>query len=177
MQLTKEEILDIEKTKGRQLELRRHYNRKVLSVGAATPTDPIMYAAVKKSIYNKITKHSAYRSGRVVAAYKKSFKKKYGAKKSPYKGKKNKNKGLSRWFKERWRNQRGGVGYKKKGDVYRPTRRITKKTPRTHRELSQRQIKKAMWEKKKKGRVSRFGSKKKKKRVSSSGSKKKKKRK
>lgn len=155
--LTKQEILDIEKTKGRQLELRRQYNEQKLLSAGATPSDMALYNRIKRSIYKTITKHSAYRSGRVVAAYKKRFKKKYGSKKRPYKGKKNKNKGLSRWFRERWRNQRGGVGYKKKGDVYRPTRRITKKTPRTYRELSRRQIKKAMREKKKRGRVSRFG--------------------
>lgn len=158
MQLTKEEILNIEKVEGRQVELRRQYNRQILSAGAK-PEDLNMYNSVKRSIYKKIKKHSAYRSGRVVAEYKKRFKKKYGSKKSPYKGKKNKNKGLSRWFREKWRNQRGGVGYKKKGDVYRPTRRITKKTPRTYSELSRRQIKKAMRQKKKTGRVTRFGSK------------------
>lgn len=155
MQLTKEEILNIEKVEGRQVELRRQYNQQLLSAGA-TPTDMKMYNSVKKSIYKKIPKHSAYRSGRVVAEYKKRFKKKYGSK-SPYKGKKNKNKGLSRWFREKWRNQRGGVGYKKKGDVYRPTRRITKKTPRTYRELSKSEIKRAMKEKRKRGRVKRFG--------------------
>ena len=160
MQITKEEILNIEKVKGRQVELRRQYNQQLLSAGA-TPTDMKMYNSVKRSIYKKIKKHSAYRSGRVVAEYKIRFKKKYGSKRSPYKGKKNKNKGLSRWFREKWRNQRGGVGYKKKGDVYRPTRRITKKTPRTYRELSKKQIKRAMQEKKKRGRVSRFGGKRK----------------
>ena len=89
MQLTKEEILNIEKVEGRQVELRRQYNQQLLSAGA-TPTDMKMYNSVKKSIYKKIPKHSAYRSGRVVAEYKKRFKKKYGSK-SPYKGKKNKN--------------------------------------------------------------------------------------
>ena len=64
--------------------------------------------------------------------------------------------GLGRWFAERWRNQRGEVGYKYKGDVYRPTRRVNKKTPTTFRELSPRRLSRARSEKKRTGRVSKF---------------------
>ena len=64
---------------------------------------------------------------------------------------------LGRWFKEEWKNQRGGEGYKKKGDVYRPTKRITKDTPKTFKELSKKDISKAQMEKKKTGRVKKFG--------------------
>jgi len=109
----------------------------------AIPKDQKLYDSVKKSIYKKIPKHSAYRSGLLVKSYKERYKKKHGAG-SAYKGTKNKKKGLGRWFKEEWRNQRGGVGYKKKGDIYRPTKRVTKKTPAT--------------EKKKTGRVKKFKS-------------------
>ena len=64
--------------------------------------------------------------------------------------------GLRRWFAERWRNQRGEVGYKYKSDVYRPTRRITRATPKTYRELSPGALRRARAQKAKKGRVSRF---------------------
>ena len=120
------------------------------------PVDINLYNKTKKMIYKKIPKHSAYRSGLVVKTYKDRFKKKYG-KKSPYTGKTCKKcKGLRRWFAEKWVNQRGYVGYKYKNDIYRPTYKITKKTPKTHKELNKKQIKRARSEKYKKGRVYRF---------------------
>ena len=119
------------------------------------PTDQKLYNKTKKYIYKKYPEHSAYRSGLLVQEYKKRFTKKYGSK-SPYKGKKRENKGLSRWFKEEWVNQRGEVGYKYKSDVYRPSKRITKKTPKTFDELSKKQIKKARSKKYRKGRINRF---------------------
>ena len=119
------------------------------------PRDQKLYNETKKRIYKKIKKHSAYRSGVLVQAYKKSFKKKYGNK-DPYIGHKNRDKGLARWFREKWRNQRGTVGYKYKNDVYRPTRRITKKTPKTLKELGRKRINRARTIKYKKGRVERF---------------------
>ena len=120
------------------------------------PVDIKLYNKVKKTIYKKYPKHSAYRSGILVKTYKINFKKKYGNKKQPYLGKKTQKKGLSRWFKEKWVNQRGEVGYKYKNDIYRPSKRITKKTPKTHKELSKNKIKKARRTKYKKGRVNRF---------------------
>ena len=122
----------------------------------AEPTDEKLYNTVKKKIYKEQPKHSAYRSGKVVKEYKKRFTKKYGKRKSPYKGKQTKKRGLSRWFSEKWVNQRGEIGYKNKNDIYRPTFRITKKTPTTHGELSKKQIKRARSEKYRKGRVSKF---------------------
>ena len=113
-----------------------------------------MSEPINKSLYSKAKakykdmKHSAYRSGLIVKEYKR-----LGGK---YSGKKSDKKGLGRWFKEEWKNQRGGSGYKKKGDIYRPTKRITKDTPATHKELTPAQKKKAMAEKKEKGRVSKF---------------------
>ena len=126
------------------------------------PTDLKLYNKTKKQIYKKIPKHSAYRSGILVKTYKKKFEKKYGSKKSSYKGNKSKTKkkGLSRWFKEKWVNQRGEIGYKYKNDIYRPSKKITKKTPLTHKELSKKEIKKARTKKYKKGRVNRFRKKK-----------------
>ena len=119
------------------------------------PTDNFLYNKIKKDIYKKNPKHSAYRSGILVKTYKKEFLKKYG-KKKPYTGKKTKKRGLKRWFKEKWVNQRGEVGYKYKNDIYRPSRRVTKKTPTTHKELTKKQITRARKEKYTKGRVKRF---------------------
>ena len=101
----------------------------------------------------KIPKHSAYRSGILVKSYKKAFAIKYGDRVSPYDGEKpsKRNKGLKRWFAEKWRNQRGKVGYQKKGDVYRPTVRVTKHTPLTYKELSTNEIKLKHNVKRKKG--------------------------
>lgn len=122
----------------------------------AIPEDQKLYDSVKKKVYKRMPSHSAYRSGILVKEYKQAFKKKYGEKKSPYKGKKKKNAPLARWMKEEWRNQRGEVGYKKKGDVYRPTKRINKKTPATFKEISKKDLKKAQKEKKETGRVKKF---------------------
>ena len=122
------------------------------------PTDTKLYNKTKKQIYKRILKHSAYRSGILVQTYKKKFEDKYGTRKSPYKGNitKTKKKGLTRWFKEKWVNQRGEIGYKYKNDIYRPSKRITKKTPLTHKELSKKEIKRARTKKYRKGRVYRF---------------------
>ena len=119
------------------------------------PTDMKLYNKVKASVYKKIPKHSAYRSGIVVQKYKKSFKKKHGNK-NPYTGKKTKKRGLGRWFAEKWTNQRGEIGYKHLSDIYRPSKRITKKTPITHGELSKKEVKRARRIKRTKGRVKRF---------------------
>ena len=125
-----------------------------------TPVDERLYEKTKKKVYKKHTQHSAYRSGILVQEYKKAFAKKYGKKKSPYKGEKTRKKGLSRWFDEEWRNQRGEVGYKYKNDVYRPTKRKTSKTPITHKEVGEEGIKRARREKARTGRVKRFSKKK-----------------
>jgi hypothetical protein len=118
------------------------------------PADSKLYNKVKKRINKDIPKHSAYRSGLIVKQYKKEFKKKYGDIK-PYIGKKTK-KGLTRWFLENWENQRGETGYKFKSDIYRPTKRITSKTPTTFSELSKKELERARREKRKKGRVNKF---------------------
>jgi hypothetical protein len=120
------------------------------------PKDMKLYNSVKSRVYKRIPKHSAYRSGVVVSSYKKAFSKKYGKNKKPYSGKKTSKRGLSRWFKEKWVNQRGKVGYKYKSDIYRPSRRVTRRTPTTHKELSRKQIKRARTEKRRTGRVKRF---------------------
>jgi hypothetical protein len=145
-----------------------------------TPTDIKLYNSVKARVYKSNPVHSAYRSGHVVQAYKRAFAKKHGSSRSPYRSGGNRSRsrsrgnrsrsrsrgnrsrsrsrstGLGRWFAERWRNQRGEIGYKYKGDVYRPTRRVTKKTPTTFKELSPRRLNRARSEKKRTGRVSKF---------------------
>ena len=110
------------------------------------PKDKELYMKIKKEVYKAHPKHSAYRSGLLVKKYKEA-----GGK---YTGKKNEER-LSRWFREEWKNQKGETGYKKKGDVYRPTKRITKDTPKTFKELSKKQIEKAQ-ELKKKGKRASF---------------------
>lgn len=120
------------------------------------PVDKKLYNKTKRYIFKKYPKHSAYRSGILVKKYKKLFTKKYGKKKSPYIGNKSKKKGLSRWFKEKWTNQRGEIGYKYKSDIYRPNKKITKNTPKTYREITRKKIKKAREKKYLKGRVDKF---------------------
>ena len=119
------------------------------------PVDMTLYNKIKKKVKKDIPKHSAYRSGIIVQKYKKAFSNKHG-KKSPYKGKKTSKKGLRRWFLEDWRNQDGKVGYHSKSDIYRPMKRITKKTPITHGELTKKERKRARRTKKRKGRIYRF---------------------
>jgi uncharacterized protein (DUF2237 family) len=111
------------------------------------PLDPALYARVKKAVYTKYPQHSAYRSGRLVQEYLKRG--------GQYKGKRKSGK-LARWFQEKWTNQRGGIGYARKGDVYRPSKRVSKKTPTTWHELSPKQIKRAQREKRATGHVKRF---------------------
>lgn len=111
------------------------------------PTNMSLYNKVKADVYRRIPKHSAYRSSIVVKEYK--------AKGGGYSGSKEKG-GLTRWHKEEWRNQRGGVGYKKKGDIYRPTKRVSSKTPVTMSELTPSEKKRASKIKAKGERVKEF---------------------
>ena len=112
------------------------------------PKNKKLYEEVKKEVYKKYPKNSTYRSGLLVQEYKKRG--------GTYEGKENKSSGLNRWFKEKWVNQRGEVGYKNKSDIYRPSVRVNKDTPTTHKELTATQIKNAQQEKKKTGRVKKF---------------------
>ena len=104
------------------------------------PRDQKLYDSVKAKVYRANPIHSAYRSGMVVKQYKAAYSRKYGKTAKPYisVGKKDikpSKTGLARWFKEEWRNQRGEVGYQYESDIYRPTKRITAKTPKTFNEL------------------------------------------
>lgn len=118
------------------------------------PKDIILYDKIKKEISQKYI-HSAYRSGLIVKTYKKEYLKKY-KNDDAYIGDKPKLSNLQRWFLEEWKNQRGEIGYQKKGDVYRPTIRINKDTPITFNELSKKRIENAQKEKAKKGKINKF---------------------
>lgn len=118
-------------------------------------TDKNLYDKIKSEIILKYPKNSAYRSGLIVQRYKEEYQKKY-KRDDAYTGNKNKKEGLSRWFAEDWRNQRGEIGYQKKGDIYRPTKRITKETPKTFKELTNKELKEGMKEKARTGRVKKF---------------------
>ena len=119
------------------------------------PTDINLYNQIKEKVFKEIPKHSAYRSGILVRRYKEAFFKKHGNNNS-YRGNKKENEGLSRWFKENWKNQRGQSGYQKKGDIYRPTKKITNKTPATYQELTKKQLTSSKKEKKETGQVKKF---------------------
>ena len=118
------------------------------------PKDKTMYNRIKASVIKANPKHSAYRSGQIVKKYKTAFKKKYGNK-SPYTG--NKAKGsLTRWYAENWRTEKGKKTYKEGGTIFRPTKRISKKTPATMSELTKKQKDAAIREKKRTGRVKKY---------------------
>ena len=109
------------------------------------PRDPALYEKVKRSIRMK---PSAYRSGAIVKKYKKLG--------GTFIGKKPKLTGLSRWFAENWKSDTGKYGYTSKSSVYRPTRRVTARTPATFSELTRSQVLRAKREKARTGRVKVF---------------------
>lgn len=114
----------------------------------AQPKNKQLYEEIKKDIISKHPKHSAYRSGLIVKAYKEAG--------GTYEGTKPTKTGLTRWFDEKWTNQRGEVGYKNKSDIYRPNIRITKDTPTTFKELTDKEIKTGRRKKMLHGRVDKF---------------------
>ena len=110
------------------------------------PRNAALYDKVKKFIYKKYPKHSAYRSGLLVKKYKQLGGTYIGKRKGT----------LARWFKEDWKSDTGHYGYTSKSSVYRPTRRISKKTPVTFSELTQKEIRRAKREKYRTGHVNSF---------------------
>ena len=116
------------------------------------PVDEKLWTKVKKIADKLYDRPSAYKSGFMVKKYKE-----LGGKFTDKAAKNNaKKEGLSRWFAEDWKNQHGKVGYQHKNDVYRPTVKVTAKTPKTWKELNDRDVDKAKKEKSTKGRVNRF---------------------
>ena len=123
-------------------------------------TDEQLYQRAKRFIIKKEPKHSAYRSIRIAQKYKQMFADKYGTRKKPYKGDKSKSK-LYVWLREKWSSSPSGkiTGYKKKGDIYRPTVRVNSDTPLLWSELKPSEIKRAKKLKSKGKRITRFRSK------------------
>jgi|TARA_B110000914_G_C15214930_1_gene332419 hypothetical protein len=70
-------------------------------------------------------------------------------------------KNLNRWFKEEWQTPSGDLDYSGGENLFRPTKRINKKTATTYSELSKSELRAAQEEKNTKGRVSKFKKKKK----------------
>jgi len=95
-------------------------NPLMYMVGGAVPLNKKLYEKAKEIVYPRYKKPSAYRSGAVVKLYKD-----LGGK-----FKDNNGRPLARWFKEEWKD----VG-KQSYPVYRPTKRITKDTPLTAKEI------------------------------------------
>jgi len=92
------------------------------------PTNPVLYEKVKRHADLIYDKPSAYKSGWIVKTYKEQG--------GEYTGAKTKE-GLTRWYKEAWSDV-GNQPY----PVYRPTKRISSKTPLTATEISPTQLKK-----------------------------------
>ena len=107
-----------------------------------------LYNKVKTAIKKAYPVHSAYRSGLIVRTYKRLG--------GVYPGKKPTRTGLVRWFKEDWKSNTGKYGYTSKSSVYRPTKRVTKNTPKTFSELTPKELLRAKREKSRTGHVKKF---------------------
>lgn len=119
------------------------------------PTDKALYNRVKATAKKKFKVWpSAYASGWVVREYKRR-----GGK---YTGKKNVREGLARWFAEKWINvcklpKKVACGrpktslstWKKRYPYCRPSKRVSRSTPRTAKELSKEEIKRRCQRKRK----------------------------
>ena len=105
----------------------RKSNKKSTRKGAI-PLNMKLYNSVKRKAAIIYKKPSAYKSGYIVKEYKRQ-----GGKYKDGGGTKN----LKRWYKEKWRD----VGHKKY-PVYRPTKRISVKTPLTTKEIDAKNLKK-----------------------------------
>ena len=110
--------------------------------------DKKLWAKVKKLADETYKAPSAYKSGFMVKKYKE-----LGGK---FVNKKDVTSGLTRWFAEEWKNQKGAIGYQHDNDIYRPTIRVNKNTPKTWSELTPAKIARAKKEKLSSGRVKKF---------------------
>jgi hypothetical protein len=100
-----------------------------------TPMNPRLYAKAKAKADETYKTHSAYKSGFIVKEYKR-LGGKYLEDSKP--------KDLKRWFKEKW----GDVG-NKKYPVYRPSVKVSKKTPLLASEIDPKDLKKKISQKQK----------------------------
>ena len=112
------------------------------------PENRILDERIKAKVYQMYEKPSAYRSGMLVKLYKEAG--------GTYSGNRTDKEELSRWYKEKQKNQRGEIGYKSKSDVYRPTVKVSKDTPETFQELTKKEIERARREKANQGIVHKF---------------------
>lgn len=90
-----------------------------------TPTNKRLYEKVKKEADKVYEKPSAYKSGFIVKRYK-ELGGEYADDSSP--------KNLKRWFKEKWTDV-NPLKTESSYPVYRPTKRISSKTPLTAEEI------------------------------------------
>lgn len=103
--------------------------------------NPNLYEKAKEIVYKQYPKHSAFRSGQLVQKYKElggSYSGKNGEGRSTLKKPKG---GLTRWFKETWKDinpNKTETSY----PVFRPTKRITKDTPLLASEIDPKNLKK-----------------------------------
>lgn len=89
------------------------------------PTNQDLYDYCKYIIFQKYKKNSAYRSGAIIKLYKELG----GTFEDD-----NEEKPLKRWFKEEWKDI-NPLKTEHSYPVYRPTKRINKKTPLTVKEI------------------------------------------
>lgn len=129
--------------------------------------NPRLYKKVKKEIYKKNPKHSAYRSLQILKEYKKQ-----GGQIDESK----KRNGLTTWLNEKWinltpfaegsirnisqspkcgtRGTRGTLGTNQKGpSICRPSKKVNKDTPKLAQNFSKKQIQKALEIKKSGNRI------------------------
>lgn len=93
-----------------------------------TPTNPALYQQVKQEVMKRYEKPSAYASGAIV----KEYKRRGGGYKDD-----GKSRDLKRWFDEDWMDINPAIGVKDKKayPLFRPTKRVSSKTPATLGEI------------------------------------------
>ena len=76
---------------------------------------------------------------------------------SPFKVRKTKEGlALKRWFKEEWKTPKGKENYEGGENTFRPTKKVSKDTPKTWSEVTPASKAKAQREKNTKGRVTKY---------------------
>jgi hypothetical protein len=101
----------------------------------AIPLNPSLYEKAKKIVYSQYDKPSAYRSGALVKLYKQMG----GTYSSSNKKSTIDDRPLERWFLEKWEDVNPNKT-KTSYPVYRPTVKITEKTPKTVNEIPKKKL-------------------------------------